>query len=352
VRVTVLRVMALASSAVLPHVVSAQPRQQVRPPGPLKVAIYRFDDSNVRNQIQIETGQNIDYGKIAADMFESPIYREARTSIAIVNRDRIEDVFKEQRLTLDDRFDESQAAKLGRLLGIDAILTGTINSLSITTKRKTIGICSIGACRRTTTVKATVDVVTRLVSAQTLQTTSFSRRMEKTTEIAGDFVTGSMSSREGTPFGAGSGSEGKNLADNYLREAIQLAVDSLAGEVLAGIRQVEPFGGRRVATAPPGSATTESGRNVTVRIIRVTPEGEVVVSRGRAAGLREGQQFEVHRAEGREIVDGRPIAITRRIGIIELTHVEADFSRAKFTADGTLKPATTDQLRAVAGGGS
>lgn len=294
-------------------------RAQAPADRPLRIAIHRFDDSNVRNQIALETKQAIDYGKITADLFEAPLYRGG--SVEIITRDRLEILFKEGGLKMDDRFDEASAPQLGRLLGVDAILTGRINELSIRTQARTLGIRNIG--RKKTDITATTNITVSLISTQ-LGRTTFSDNKLATfkDEIDGGWSIGTTGNTAGSSGGA-------NLADNYLRRAIGAAVDSLSARVTTATSSVQRYSGPVVqaGTAPAGGMSI-----MALKISAVRPSG-IILNHGRDAGIASGEVFEVHRVT-ETVKDGeREIKITERIGLLTVQSVDQDWARATFKGD-------------------
>lgn len=88
----------------------------------------------------------------------------AETNIfTIVERSRLEQVLGEQSLGKSGVIDETQAASLGKVLGVDAIIVGTVNPIADqTTTREEVSVY-----RNNNWIKVMGDCVTRKVSAET-----------------------------------------------------------------------------------------------------------------------------------------------------------------------------------------
>lgn len=149
-------------------IVSAQAPQQRR------VAVFDFDNAAVRGGISSPFFQTTppDVGKAAADMLITKLVQDGK--VRVIERNAIDKLLAEQNLTNSDRTDPLTAAKLGRVLGVDAIILGTITRydyLDTTTGGGGARFGGFGGSSMKTkhTLTAKVSISTRLVSPDTAE---------------------------------------------------------------------------------------------------------------------------------------------------------------------------------------
>ena len=88
-----------------------------------KIAIIEFSDLE---------GNKIKMGKYIAEELTTRLFKTKKFDV--VERSMLEKILKEQQLSLTGILDEESARKLGKILGVDAICSGTITDLSNTIK--------------------------------------------------------------------------------------------------------------------------------------------------------------------------------------------------------------------------
>src|SRR5215813_9953026 len=98
---------------------SAAPAQQKK-----RVAVLNFDYATVQSYVSALFGSNQDVGKGIADLMVDKLVADGAYSV--IERKALDKVLAEQNLTNSDRADPASAAKIGRLLGVDAIIVGSI----------------------------------------------------------------------------------------------------------------------------------------------------------------------------------------------------------------------------------
>lgn len=107
------------------------------------------DDSNDKERIR----------RSVTDTFMTEIVKDGM--FTLVERNQLDKILSEQKMTTSGLLDKSDAAKLGRLLGVSAIVMGTINQYSIESHKK--GILGVGV--KSNIGKVAVNV--RIVDATT-----------------------------------------------------------------------------------------------------------------------------------------------------------------------------------------
>ena len=89
-----------------------------------RVAVLDFDYATVHSSVSGIMGSDVDIGKGVAIMLLSVL--AGNGTYTVVERAQLDRVLNEQNFQQDARSDASSAAKLGRLLGVDAIIIGSI----------------------------------------------------------------------------------------------------------------------------------------------------------------------------------------------------------------------------------
>ena len=84
-----------------------------------KIAVFDFSSLE---------GQKTDFGKFIAEELITGLFMSKKFE-AIIERRLLYRILEEQKLTLSDIFDSESIKELGKILGIDAIVTGTITDL-------------------------------------------------------------------------------------------------------------------------------------------------------------------------------------------------------------------------------
>lgn len=97
-----------------------------------RVAVLNFDVSNdARLQAQ-RNNIHSDLGRIMADLMISQLVNGGR--VTVIERDKLDQIIKEQNLENSDRNDPQSAAKIGKLLGIDDVVIGAVTGFTIEQK--------------------------------------------------------------------------------------------------------------------------------------------------------------------------------------------------------------------------
>ncbi len=145
-----------------------------------RVAIFDFDNAaapgGISSPFFAMNGPNL--GKAAADLLITKLVQDG--NVIVVERNAIDKLLAEQNLTNSDRTDPVTAAKLGRVLGVDAIILGTITHYDFEDKTTGGGGSRFGGFGGSSTktkhdIKADVTISTRLVSPDTAEVLAVSQ---------------------------------------------------------------------------------------------------------------------------------------------------------------------------------
>ena len=82
-------------------------------------------------------GQNIDVGKGVTDLLVTMLVKDGTYSV--IERKALDKILAEQNFSNSDRADPTSAAKIGKLLGVDAIIVGSITQFGNDTKNTGVG---------------------------------------------------------------------------------------------------------------------------------------------------------------------------------------------------------------------
>lgn len=299
---------------------AAAPAATPQPTGPKKrVAVMNFDYGTVMSSVQSIFGTDQDVGKGISDLLVMKLVNDGKYSV--IERAALDKVLAEQNFSNSNRADASSAAKIGKVLGVDAIIIGSITQFGRDDKKTTVGGGGYGLGRfglggvQSRNSKAVVAVTARLIDTNTAEILA---AVEGTGE----------SSRGGTSLvGAGGGWTGgggggldmssSNFGATILGEATHQAVDNLG-------QQLDDK-----ATALPTHKVEFSG------LVADVSGSTLILNVGRNAGLKTGDIVEISRVirTVKDPATGKVLkAITNKIG--DATVTEVDDNSATVTLNG------------------
>lgn len=200
-----------------------------------RVAVLNFDYGTVRSYVASIFGTDQDVGKGVADLLVEKLVKGGTYSV--IERSQLDKVLAEQNFSNSDRADASTAAKIGRVLGVDAIVIGSITQFGRDDQSKTVGggalsgltgRFGIGGVQRRN-AKAVVGVTARMVSTDTAEILAVATGNGESKRAGASLV--------GAGGGGGSAAGGlydmtsSNFANTILGEAVHQAVGDLAQQL-------------------------------------------------------------------------------------------------------------------------
>ena len=274
-----------------------------------RVAIFDFDYATVMSNSAAVFGSNVDIGKGISDLLVRNLVQDGTYSV--IERKAMDKILAEQNFSNSDRANSTSAAKIGKLLGVDAIIVGSITQFGNDTKNTNVGGggggwggYGIGGFKHKNS-KAICVVDARIVNIDTA-------------EIIGVGTGKGESSRESTSLLGGGGNwhgwgggavdfGSSDFQQTIIGEAINAAVKQMSGELIADAPKLE-------------------ARTVVVEgVVAAVDGGQVVLNVGAKAGLKVGDQLTVQRVT-KEIKDPSTGQVIRRltspVGVIRLTDVD------------------------------
>ncbi len=279
-RLTAVLLMLAASLVGTPSTVLAQAK--------IRIAVANFENSST----WAWWGDNL--GRAAADELATQLVQTGKYTV--IERAQLDAILQEQGLGASGAVTSATAAKVGKLLGVQVLLTGSITAFSV--KRTSIGLRGIGGSY----ANAESKLDARLVNTET-------------GEIMVVAV-GQGNKRMGGGYFKGVSAEqtfDQGAAQEALRPAVEQVVLKL-GEQVGALQSMQP-------TMPEGQIVS-------------TRAGSYYVNRGAGAGVKVGQKFEVHHVVDEiKDADGRLLdKVIEQTGVLEVTQVLANSSICKLVS--------------------
>lgn len=271
----------------------------------LRVAVLDFDFSSVSNPSLFYSFPGESKG--VSDILVNRLV--ATGNFTVIERSQIEAVLAEQNFGASGRIEPSSAAEIGRILGVDAIIIGTITQFDVQQRESGGGIIGIGV--GVSKKEAYVKLNVRLIDTSTAEILA-------TAEGNG---TANQSDTEVSVIGIGGGSETENTG-KLLTFATEQAID----QVIADISSQS----NAIAIAPGSQATA---------VIAYVSGNTVVLNQGTTSGYSVGMKLSIERLV-EEVKDPQTGAIihqvTNKVAEVEIVEVDNDSSVAKILTGSPL----------------
>ena len=292
-----------------------------------RVAVMNFDYATVQSGVQALFGSNQDIGKGIADLLVDKLVQDGVYSV--IERKELDKILAEQNFSNSDRADPSSAAKIARVLGVDAIIIGSITQFGRDDKKTDVGGGALGGVTgrfgiggvRKSESKAVVQVTGRMIDTSTAEILA-SASGKGESQRSGTGLLGSG----GSAYNMGGGSldmKSSNFGQTILGEATNKAVDQMASQLEAK------------ASSLPTVTVSVSGL-----VADAAPDGTVIVNVGKKNGLKSGDKLQVKR-QLRVVRDPATNKILRSVdepvGTLTLTDVDDSSAVGKFSGSGTPK---------------
>lgn len=288
-------------------------------PSKRRIAVLDFDYATVHQYVLDIFGSDQDIGKGVADMLVTDLVRNGTYSV--IERKQLDQVLREQNFQQSGRADPSSAVQLAKILGVDAIIIGSITQFGRDDKKLGVagagvhvGGIGIGGFGKKS-AKAVVQIDARIVSATTAEilgvATGHGESKRSGLTLAGGLAVGGTGGAGVVDMGS------SNFANTIIGEATRAAVDSLTGQLASAAGSIQET-------------------KVEIRaLVADVSGGEVTINVGTGGGVKVGAEYDVVRP-GREIKDpatGRVLRrVTTPVGKLKIT--DADEGSATGTLTG------------------
>lgn len=273
-----------------------------------RIAVMPFEYGSVSSVVG-----SYDVGKGVTELMINKLVSDG--TYRVVDRQMLDQILKEQNLSVSDRADPNTAIKIGKILACDAMVVGTITHFGFETKSMNVGavpsiasgyipyVGGLGALSGLGSKKSKVKVS---VSARIIDTA--------TGEILGVAEGQGMSSRGGASLGV-IDVDSSDFASSIAGEATYQAVAQLAGTI------------NTLSTKIPDNQSI-ANKDVQGKIADVTGN-QVIINVGKINGLAVGDSLQVERITKtiKDPVSGKVLKeVTGTIAVIKLTQVDNDNS--------------------------
>lgn len=274
-----------------------------------RIAVMDFDYATVKTDSAAYFGSDIDVGKGIADLLVTGLVKDG--SYSVIERKALDKIMAEQNFSNSNRADPTSAAKIGKLLGVDAILVGSITKFGNETKKTGLGGSGgnwggygLGGFGHSKS-NANVGIDARLVNVDTGEIMAVAEG-QGTSSRSSTSMNGGGGSWHG--FGAGHADFGaSDFQNTIIGEATKNAVDDLTKSLVGDVGKV-------------------GVRTITVEgLVAAVDGGQIILNVGGRAGVKVGDQLSVMRVT-KEIKDPATGAVIRRlttnIGVVKATDVD------------------------------
>jgi curli biogenesis system outer membrane secretion channel CsgG len=301
----ILAILLLIAAGVVSQTANGQSAAKRRP----RIAVLDFDYATVQSYSSAIFGTNVDIGKGITDLLVTGLVKDGTYSV--IERKALDKILAEQNFSNSNRADPTSAAKIGKLLGVDAIIEGSITQFGNETKKTNLGGgggnwggFGLGGVGHSNS-KANVSITARIINIDTAEILGVAEGSGQSARSSTSLLGGGGNWHG---FGGGNADFGSSDFQNtIIGEATKAAVDKLTLDV--------------VADAPKVAV-----RTITVDgLVAAVDGGQIVLNVGKRAGVNVGDQLEVVRVT-KEIKDPATGAVIRKltslIGVVKATDVD------------------------------
>lgn len=285
-----------------------------------RIAIMNFEYGTVQSSVNLIFGGSQDIGKGIADLLVDRLVTDGHYSV--IERKALDKLIAEQNFSNSDRADPNSAAKIGRLLGVDAIIIGSITQFGRDDKNTSVGGSAFGGIAGRYGLggvgkkesKAVVAISARMVNTDTGEILAVATG-KGDSQRSGTSLLGAGGSSGGGGGGAYDMSS-KNFGDTIIGEAVAKAVTEVAVKL-------------------DGESGKLVGHVITITGVVADVSGDTLIMNvGSKAGLKIGDRLLVRRST-REIKDPTTGKVIRRVedsvGEVAISEVDESSSVGKFS---------------------
>jgi curli biogenesis system outer membrane secretion channel CsgG len=300
-----------------------------------RIAIMDFEFTAVQDAAkQIFGGSSQDVGKGIAEMMVTKLVQDGVYSV--IERQALAKIISEQNFSNSDRANPETAAKIGRILGIDAMVIGSITQFGRDDQHRNIGGSAIGGITGrygiggvgTHKAKAVVVISARLVDTNTGEILAAADGKGESTRSGTSLLGGGGSDAGG---GGGNFSMGSsNFGSTILGEATNAAVADAS-------KQLEDSVGKL-----PTVVINVSG------LVADVSGDTLILNVGTKAGVKVGDHLGIFH-KGKEVRDPATGKVLKTINIKlgDITITEADETSSTGTFSGPTLPKVGDVAQTV-----
>ncbi len=303
-------------AAAAPAAAPAQPQGRKK-----RVAVFDFDYATVQTNSSAIFGTNVDVGKGISDLLVKYLVQDGTYSV--IERQQMDKILAEQNFSNSDRANPASAAQLGKLLGVDVIIVGSVTQFGNENKNMNIGGgggnwhgVGIGGFSHKKS-KAVVTLDARVVNVDTAEIMAVAEGHGESSRSSTGMLGGG-----GNWHGWGGGAVNFGSSD-FQQTIIGGAVKSAVEQLSQGLIQ----------DAPKVQIRTISVEGLVAAVVN----GQVVLDVGKKAGVKVGDQLSIERVTMviKDPVTGKVIRrMTTPVGVVRVTNVD-DLSTVAIPVSGS-----------------
>ncbi len=287
--------------------------QAQKPAERKRIAVLDFDFASTSGTGFYYGWLGIGPAKGVSDLLTNALVKDG--TYIVLERSKIEQILKEQNLGASGRIDPSSAAQIGKLLGADAVVIGTISQFNVEQSRSGGSISGfLGIGGSTEKNKAIVQVTSRLVSTTTGEILAAAQGEGKADKSGGGI----------SVFGI-SGSTSTNNVDSLLSKAAESAIAQMSGELVTA--------NSKLATLPSVLPTVSA-------VVADITGNLITINKGSESGFKTGMNLSIERVvkQVKDPQTGKVLrSITSPIGRVELIEVSNGYATGKIVSGSGFK---------------
>jgi curli biogenesis system outer membrane secretion channel CsgG len=280
-----------------------------------RVAIMDFDYATVHDGLAAIFGTDVDVGKGISDLLVDRLVTSGVYSV--IERKALDKILTEQNFSNSDRADPNSAAKIARILGVDAIIIGSITQFGRDDQSTSVGGGAIGGVTRRFGIggvqrkeaKAVVVVNARLIDTSTAEILAVASGKGES-QRSGTSLLGAGGGG-GTAAGGAVDMKSSNFAATILGEAVTQSISQLASQL------------DQSASRLPTVKISVSG------LVADASGGTLILNVGSKSGVRVGDKLQVTR-KVRDIKDPATGKVLRsvedQLGVVTITEADEQSS--------------------------
>lgn len=296
-----------------------------------RVAVLNFDYATVRSGVAAIFGTDQDVGKGISDLLVDKLVNGGAYSV--IERSALDKVLAEQNFSNSDRADSTSAARIGKVLGVDAIIIGSITQFGRDDKSTNVGGGAVGGITgrfgiggvKRSKANAVVAVTARMINTDTAEILASATGKGESTRTGTGLL--GAGGNYGNRAGGAVDMSSSNFADTILGEAVYGAVNSLAQQL-----------GSKATSLPTRTVA------ISALVADAAPDGTITINAGKKAGVKVGDRLVISRVT-REIKDPGTGRVIRRVedklGEITVSEVDDLSAVGKFSGSGAVKVGDT-----------
>ena len=274
-----------------------------------RVAVFDFDFTAIPTATVAQLGASVDIGKGVTNLLVKYLVQDGTYSV--IERNALDKIMSEQNFSNSDRANPTSAAKIGKILGVDAMIVGSITQFGNDTKNTNVGGggggfggFGLGGIKHSNS-KAIVNIDARIVDIDTAEILGVAEGHGESSRSSTSLTGGGGNWRG---FGAGNGDFGSSdFQETILGEAVKASVEQMSAGLIADNVKL----------------TT---RTIIVSgLVAAVDGGQIVLNVGAKTGIKVGDQLSIERIT-RTIKDPATGQVLRQmtipVGVVRVTDVD------------------------------